>query len=161
IPDPTMRRMLMGVAMGLTAMTIVYSPWGRRSGAHINPCLTLTFFRLGKVAPTDAAFYALAQFVGGATGVSIAAAVLGSALADPRVNYVVTAPGDRGLAVAFAAEAAISFLLMLTVLFVSNVPRLARFTGVASGLLVATYITVEAPVSGMSMNPARTFASAF
>src|SRR5262249_5226693 len=97
IPDPTVRRMLMGVAMGLTAMTIVYSPWGRRSGAHINPCLTLTFFRLGKVAPTDAAFYALAQFVGGATGVSIAAAVLGSALADPRVNYVVTAPGDRGL----------------------------------------------------------------
>ena len=61
IPDSTLRRVLMGVAMGLTGMAIVYSPWGRRSGAHINPCLTLTFFRLGKVAPGDAFFYVLAQ----------------------------------------------------------------------------------------------------
>ncbi|HSD11029.1 MAG TPA: aquaporin [Candidatus Binatia bacterium] len=160
IPDPTVRRMLMGIAMGLTAVAIVYSPWGRRSGAHINPCLTLTFFRLGKVAPGDAVFYALAQFAGGATGVCIAAALLGSALADPAVNYVVTVPGDRGLAIAFAAEASISFLLVLTVLFVSNAPALARFTGVVCGLLVSTYITIEAPISGMSMNPARTFASA-
>ena len=160
IPDPTVRRVLMGVAMGLTAVAIVYSPSGRRSGAHINPCLTLTFFRLGKVARTDALFYVLAQFVGGATGVFIAAAALGSALADPAVNYVVTVPGDRGLPIAFAAEASISFLLMLTVLFVSNVPAVAHFTGVVCGLLVATYIAIEAPISGMSMNPARTLASA-
>jgi aquaporin Z len=160
IPDPTVRRVLMGLAMGLTAVTIVYSPWGRRSGAHINPCMTLTFFRLGKVAPADAFFYVLAQFVGGATGVCIAAAALGPALADPAVNYVVTSPGDGGLPIAFAAEAAISFILMLTVLFVSNVPSVARLTGVACGLLVASYIAIEAPASGMSMNPARTFASA-
>jgi aquaporin Z len=82
--------------------------------------MTLTFFRLGKVAPTDAVFYVLAQFVGGATGVCVAAAALGPALADPAVNYVVTLPGDRGLPIAFAAEASISFILMLTVLFVSN-----------------------------------------
>ena len=61
---------------------------------------------------------------------------------------------------AFAAEALISFVLMLTVLTVSNHPRLARFTGICAGLLVWTYITVEAPLSGMSMNPARTFGSA-
>jgi aquaporin Z len=160
ISDPTLRRVLMGVAMGLTAVTIVYSPWGRRSGAHINPCMTLTFLRLGKVAPADALFYVLAQFVGGATGVYVAAAALGPALADPAVNYVVTSPGDGGLPIAFAAEAAISFVLMLTVLFVSNVPSVARFTGVACGFLVASYIAIEAPASGMSMNPARTFASA-
>jgi aquaporin Z len=160
VPHPTLRRVLMGVAMGLTGMAIVYSPWGRRSGAHINPCLTLTFFRLGKVAPTDALFYVLAQFVGGAAGVCVAAAALGPALADPAVNYVVTLPGDGGLPIAFAAEASISFVLMLTVLFVSNVPVAARFTGVACGLLVASYISIEAPVSGMSMNPARTLASA-
>ena len=56
------RRALVGVAMGLTAIAIIYSPWGRRSGAHLNPAVTLTFLRLGKVAPTDAAFYVLAQF---------------------------------------------------------------------------------------------------
>ena len=76
------------------------------------------------------------------------------------MNYVTTVPGDGGLSIAFAAEAAISFILMSTVLIVSNVPALARFTGVTCGLLVASYIAIEAPVSGMSMNPARTFASA-
>src|SRR5262249_28002311 len=109
----TLRRVLMGVAMGVTGVAIVYSPWGRHSGAHINPCLTLTFFRLGKVAPADAFFYVLAQFVGGASGVTIAATALGSALADPAVNYVGPLPGDGGLAIAIAAEAAISFILML------------------------------------------------
>ena len=59
------------------------------------------------------------------------------------------------------AELAISFGLMTIVLLVSNTPRLARFTGLFAGLLVATYISLEAPLSGMSMNPARSFGSAF
>jgi len=50
---------------------------------------------------------------------------------------------------------------MTVVLNVSNTPHLARFTGVFAGCLVATYITFEGPFSGMSMNPARTFGSAF
>ena len=76
------------------------------------------------------------------------------------MSAVVTVPGEKGLAVAFLAEFCISFLLMLTILFVSNAKKLARYTGLFAGLLVATYIIVEAPLSGMSMNPARTFASA-
>ena len=43
------RRSLMGMSMGLTAIAIVYSPWGKQSGAHINPSVTFTFFRLGKI----------------------------------------------------------------------------------------------------------------
>jgi len=155
-----LRRVLMGAAMGLTAVGIVYSPWGRRSGAHINPCLTLTFFRLGKIAPIDALFYVLAQFVGAAAGVWIASRVLGTTLADPAVSYVVTLPGPAGIAVAFLAEATISFLLISIVLVVSNAPRTSRFTGIVCGLLIAAYIGFEAPLSGTSMNPARTLASA-
>jgi aquaporin Z len=49
---------------------------------------------------------------------------------------------------------------MTVVLVFSNNKKLAAFTGVFAGILVATYITIEAPVSGMSMNPARTFGSA-
>jgi aquaporin Z len=160
IPNGELRRAIMGVAMGLTAIAIVYSPLGRRSGAHFNPCVTLTFLRLGKVAPTDALFYILAQFTGGIAGVALARCALGSALGDPAVHYVATLPGPYGVGVAFAAEAAISFLLMSAVLTVSNTPRLSRLTGIVCGLLVATYIRFEAPLSGMSMNPARTFGSA-
>jgi aquaporin Z len=71
-------RMLMGVAMGLTAIAIIYSPWGKRSGAHMNPAVTFTFWRLGKVKTWDAFFYAFFQFFGGISGVLLVHAVLRS-----------------------------------------------------------------------------------
>jgi len=159
LSDSTVRRVLGGLAMGLTAAGLIYSPWGRRSGAHLNPSVTLAFLRLGKVRAQDAAFYIAAQATGGVLGVVLAAAVLGRAIADPAVNWAVTAPGPSGAAAAFVAEAAISFGLMLTVLVMSS-SRHARLTGVAAAVLVATWISIESPVSGMSMNPARTVASA-
>jgi aquaporin Z len=62
------------------------------------------------------------------------------------------------MGVAILAEAVISFLQMI--LHFSNTPRLARFTGLFAGAMIATSISLEAPYSGMSMNPARTLASA-
>jgi aquaporin Z len=160
IADPLLRRFLIGVAMGLTAIAIVYSPWGKQSGAHLNPAFTFAFFRLGKVQPWDAFFYILFQFFGGLIGLWVAGRILREAIADPSVNYIVTQPGQSGVGVALLAELAISFGLMLMVLFVSNSPSRGRYTGLFAGALIATYITVEAPLSGMSMNPARTMASA-
>jgi aquaporin Z len=161
IPDAFVRNALLGVAMALTAVSIIYSGWGKQSGAHMNPAVTLTFFRLGKMEPWDAFFYVIAQFVGGASGVAIASLFLGMVAAHPSVNYVVTHPGPLGVKVAFVAEALISFGLLLTVLTVSNSKKWARYTGIFAGALIALYITFEAPLSGMSMNPARTFGSAF
>jgi len=160
LPNPLLRRFLMGLAMGDTAIGIIYSPWGKRSGAHINPSTTLTFFRLGKIKSDDAAFYVLFQFIGAVLGALAASTALSSWAAHPSVNYVVTAPGHAGHWAAFLAEFVISFILMTVILHVSNTPRLHKLTGFCAGLLVAIYITVEAPISGMSMNPARTFASA-
>jgi len=160
VDDPLLRRVITGLLMGATAICIVHSPWGRQSGGHMNPSLTLTFLRLGKIAPSDAAFYVAAQFVGGVAGMIVALTVIGPTLASPEVNYVATLPGTPGPLVAFGAELAISFVLMLTVLTVSNMMRLARLTPYFVGVLIATYITFEAPFSGMSMNPARTFGPA-
>lgn len=160
IPSPLLRRALLGVAMGLTSTALVYSPWGRQSGAHINPAVTLTYWRLGKVKTPDALFYAFAQFVGGTLGVVFISVVLGDLFRMPPVSYVATQPGRKGLWWALAAELFISFLLMSAVLFVTNRPALAKYTGFFAGALVALFITFEAPLSGMSMNPARTFSSA-
>jgi aquaporin Z len=159
VPDGIGRRALMGLAMGATAVALIFSPWGQQSGAHMNPSVTLTFLRLGKVRPWDALFYVLAQFAGGLAGVLVARAFLGQVLAHPAVNYVVTVPGAWGPGVAFASELVIAFLMMTTVLVVSNGP-LARWTGLFAGALVFAYITFEAPLSGMSLNPARTLGSA-
>jgi aquaporin Z len=161
IPDPLYRRVLMGVAMGATAVALNYSVWGKRSGAHYNPAVTLTFARLGKVAPGDVLGYVAAQFIGGVSGVFLAGLVIRAMLAHADVHYAVTRPGPDGAAVAFVAEAAISFVLMTVVLTASNRPALASYTGGFAGVLVATFIVLEAPLSGMSMNPARTVASGF
>jgi len=160
LPQPLLRRFVMGLAMGSTAIAIIYSPWGKRSGAHINPSTTLTFFRLGKIDKWDAMFYVASQFIGGLIGAISAAVALSAWVSHPAVNYVVTMPGAAGAFVALIAEMAIAFILMTVVLRVSSTPRLHKFTGLCAGILVAIYITVEAPISGMSMNPARTFASA-
>jgi aquaporin Z len=160
IPYSVLRRFVMGIAMGSTAILIIYSPWGKQSGAHINPSTTLTFLRLGKVAKWDALFYILAQFGGGTTGALLASTVLAAWVSHPSVNYVITMPGSAGIAAAFLGEVAITFILMRVILRVSNNSRLHKLTGVCAGALVAAYITLEAPISGMSMNPARTLASA-
>jgi aquaporin Z len=156
---PVLRRVPMGLAMGLTSAALIYSPLGARSGAHMNPAVTLTFLRLRKIAPIDAAGYVLAQFGGALAGIATATFVLAGLPAHPSVNYAATVPGRTGLLIAFAAELVISFVLMSLVLRMSNTPRLSRFTGLGASLLVATYIIVEAPISGMSMNPARTLGS--
>ena len=160
VADADLRRVLVSLGMGLTAILLIYSPWGQRSGAHMNPAVTLTFWRLGKVRGWDAVFYVVAQFAGGTAGVLLAAWLLGAAFTEAPVRYVVTVPGDTGVAVAFGAEVLIAAGMMAVILRVSNTPRLAHLTGVFAGLLVATYISVEAPLSGMSINPARSFASA-
>ncbi len=153
-------RALMGLAMGATVVAIVLSPWGKQSGAHCNPAITFTFYRLGKVAFWDALFYTTGQFLGAVSGVAIARYVLRGAPGNDAVRYAVTVPGVHGNAVAFVAELTISFILMTTVLFVTNHETLARYTPYFAGALVAIYLTFEAPLSGMSMNPARTFGSA-
>lgn len=160
MPDPVMRRVLMGCAMGLTAIGLIYSPWGARSGAHLNPCVSLAFWRLGRVPGRQALAYTAAHFAGAAAGVALAAGLFGFWLGHPDVNFVVTRPGMAGVAAAFGAEFVISLLLMSVVLRVSARPGLMRHTGLFAGALVALWIVLEAPISGMSMNPARTFGSA-
>lgn len=154
------RRGLMGLVMGATAIAIVMSPWGKRSGGHFNPAITFTFYRLGKVEFWDAWLYVISQFLGAIGGVALARYVLRGALGNDAIRYGVTVPGVYGSTVAFVAELAISFLLMITVLFATNHKNLAPYTGYFVGVLIAIYFTFEVPLSGMSTNPARTFGSA-
>jgi aquaporin Z len=161
ISSPFIRGLLGGISMGTTALCIFYSPWGKQSGAHINPSVTLTFLRLGKIRRWDAIFYIAAQFLGAVLGVLSVAELLRHEVSHPAVRYVTTTPGPRGPLLAFVAEFIMAFGIMSVVLHVSNHPRISRYTGVFASVLVATYITLEAPISGMSMNPARSFGSAF
>ncbi|MBA4120166.1 MAG: hypothetical protein C0513_05630 [Isosphaera sp.] len=159
-PGELARRALMGLAMGLTAIGLIYSPLGGRSGAHMNPAVTIAYVRLGRIRPALAAGYIAGQLALGTLGVVAIGLVVGPWFTDAPVRYAPTVPGKFGVAAAFAAELAMTFTLMLILLIVSNTKRLAAYTPVFAGLMVFLYITIEAPVSGMSINPARTLASA-
>jgi aquaporin Z len=160
--SPLLRRVPLGVCMGAYIAGIIYSPWGQRSGTHINPAVTWTFFRLGKIKLQDALFYTLAQFAGAVCAAQLMKAMLGGWYAHPAVNYTVTGPGPgaAGTELAFVAEFIISFLLMFVMLFAINSERLEKLAGLFAGFLIMLYLIFETPYSGMSMNPARSFGSA-
>jgi aquaporin Z len=161
LPWPAIRRALVGLAMGGTAVGIIYSPWGRRSGAHMNPAITLAFLRLGKIPPWDALYYAVFQVLGGLGGVLLTAAVLGAPFCRSPVHFVVTVPGPMGTTDACIGEGMTSILMMGAILWASNHRGTARYTGLLAGILITLFVTFESPYSGFGMNPARTFSSAF
>jgi aquaporin Z len=160
VPSAMVRMVLLGLVLGAAIVLLIHSPWGKRSGAHMNPAVTLAFLHLGKINRPDAFFYVVAQALGGTLGVALVALVGGGLFTDPPISYAATLPGARGVTIAFLAEVSISFALMSAILVFSSSTRLARFTGVVVGGLVALFIAVESPISGASMNPARTLASA-
>jgi aquaporin Z len=160
IASAAVRRLVMGAAMGGTAVMIIHSPMGKRSGAHFNPAITLTYLWLGKIGMWDAVGYVVGQFAGGVAGVGVAALMMGRLLAQPSVDYAVTVPGIWGTAGAFGAELFMAALLMGTVLWMTNRRRLAGYTSYAVGVLITGYVFFFAPVSGFSINPARTVGSA-
>src|ERR1700676_1801792 len=133
LPSAIVRRILMAIAMGITAVLIIHSPMGKRSGAHFNPAVTLTYLRLGKIGLCDAVFYVVFQFIGGIAGVALAAAVLCKRLSNPAVDYWLTVPGRYGSVAAFLAELFMAIVLMTVVLVLSNRARLAVYVSYSIG----------------------------
>jgi aquaporin Z len=161
-PREWVQRVGIGLVLGALIVAMSYSPWGKRSGAHFNPAVTLGFWQLGRIGTADALWYALAQFAGGlVAGVGLHRA-LAPWFGHPRIHHNTTQPlaGAHGWAVALGAEIVISSLLMLGLLWTMHSARGKQWTGALAGLLLAVFVVVEAPLSGMSLNPARTLGSA-
>jgi aquaporin Z len=159
VPNPVLRRLLTGILFAGGATAVVYSPLGQISGAHINPAVTFAFWRLGKVPSRDAVMYVVVQFVGALLGAWAAGLAWGPLITG--VQYAVTVPGEGySQPGAFAAETLITFLLVFTIFVCVNKPRIAPRTGLIAGALVAFLVMIEAPVTGTSLNPARTLGPA-
>jgi aquaporin Z len=160
ITGPSIRNILMGVLMGSTALFIFYSKFTAPSGSHINPAVTITFLRLGKMCRYDALFFIIAQITGGTMAVYLMQAIMGDPLISAPVNSVVTVPGIYGTAPALLTEFIIAFITMSVVLFTSTNEYLKKYTRIFAACLVCTWVIMAGPVSGFGMNPARSFASA-
>jgi aquaporin Z len=159
IPSDFIRRLFIGMAMGGTAVGIINSAWGKKSGAHINPAVTLVMFLLKKIPAADAVFYMLFQIIGGTLGVYLIVLLFPAYMQHPAVEYVVTIPGKAGVTGALAGESIIAFILMFITLFTSNTTYKNQISYI-TGILITGFVLFESPYSGFSMNPARTIASA-
>ena len=114
------RNVLMGIAMGITAFGILASPWGKLSGAHVNPAVTLVNYRLRKISLIDSIWYIIFQTLGGTLAVYMMQLLLGNALISKPVESVVTIPYCGHPMHALVMELIIAFILMFTVQAVSN-----------------------------------------
>lgn len=154
------RDLLMGLAMGSTALFIFYSPLTAPSGSQINPAVTITFLQLDKMCRYDALFYILFQLAGGTAAVYLMQLIMGDLLTSPPVNSVTTVPGKEGAGWAVVTEFLCAFITMSMVLFTQQHHLLKKYTRVFAAFLVCCWVMFAGPVSGFGMNPARSFASA-
>lgn len=161
IRDPTQKYFLLAFAMfPVILFGIVSAPWGKKTGAHVNPAVTLAFWRLGKISAFDAMGYIVGQFAGAILIVGLVALVAGKAYSHPAIDFVQTKPGPKGVWGAFGIEFTMGFFLMMLILWASNDKALEKKLPLFTSLLIAFYLMFATPYTGMSLNPARTFGSA-
>ncbi len=159
LPSASARLLVTGVRFAGTGSLVAVSPLGRRSGAHLNPAVSLAFWRLDHLHPGDLAGYVAAQLVGALAGAGLASGLWGHRLAS--AGSGVTQPGAHiGPAETAVLEAMMTALLVLLILAMVSSDRTARWTPLAVWVLIATLVWQLAPRTGTSLNPARSLGPA-
>lgn len=159
IPDVSLRRLITGLIFAGSGSLVAISPFGKLSGAHINPSVSLAFWAHGKMKHLDLIGYIVAQFLGAIIGEVLLLLVWGKYAHS--VTNGMTLPGaGYPLWLVFVAEMSLTCILVLLIfLFVSS-HRLMRWTPLMNWFLVATMVWLESPISGTSLNPARSIGPA-
>ena len=159
IPSDDLRRLVTGMMFAGGATLVVLSRLGQRSGGHLNPAVTIAFWQRGQVKTPDAIAYVIAQTLGAIVGTIIVAQAAGDWAKS--IQYGLTSPGTGYSAMeAFLAEVLITFLLVFLIYYCVSDQRFAKKTPYLAGSLVAFLVFIEAPISGTSLNPARSFGPA-
>jgi len=159
LPGESVRLLITGLILGATGLLVTVSPLGRRSGAHLNPSVSLAFWRRGHMHPHDLIGYVTAQ-TGGAIAGTLAARWCWGARADA-LDLGATRPG-QGISTTAAAgiEAILTFVLISGILLAVSSARTTRWTPLVAWGLVALLVWQGGDLTGASLNPARSLAPA-
>ncbi|MHB1328346.1 MAG: MIP/aquaporin family protein [Gemmatimonadales bacterium] len=153
VTDGAITHLGVALAFGAVVSVVVYSI-GPISGAHINPAVTVALWSGGRFPARAVAPYVAAQCVGAAAGAFLLAVGLGIS-----ARYGATLP-SVSVPVAFGVELLLSAFLMLTVMAASRLPSTALVAPLQLGTTVGVCALVGGPLTGASMNPARSFGPA-
>jgi aquaporin Z len=153
--DPTVTIAIIGAAAGLAVLSVSVSPLGRRSGAHLNPAVTVGLWLQKVTGRADLAGYCTAQIVGGIAGVT-AARAWGPQVALSPVHWAVISPAAWMPPVAAAGiEAAATFVQLVLVFAVLASRRHHQWAPLVAGVMLAAFIIAVAPISGGGFSPVR------
>jgi len=151
-------RGIAGALFGLTGTLVTISVLGKHSGAHLNPAMTLAFVIEGKISASHASWYVLSQCLGAIAGACVV--LVWGPLGKPlRYGATTPAPGMNPM-LAVALEALCTVVLVGTVFVFLGHPRLRRFTPWTMSPMYAVMVSIEAPFTGTSTNPARSLGPA-
>jgi aquaporin Z len=153
-------------AFGLSVLAMVYAIGGI-SGCHINPAVSISMLAAGKLSVRDTVIYVVAQCLGGVVG---AAALYSIAIGNPSYSlasnglgqngYDLASPGGFSMASAFIAEVLLTFIFLLVIHGSTSEKAPKGFAGISIGLSLVLIHLVGIPVTGTSVNPARSLGPA-
>lgn len=159
LPSVSARLALTGTLFASCGSLIAISPLGRRSGAHLNPAVTVAFWLRGHLHRHDLLGYVLSQFAGATVGVLLLRLAWSGMAAS--VHYGLTRPrSGLGPWMAAAIEAAMTALMIFTIFMFVSSARTAKWTPLAALVVIAVLVWKGAPYTGTSLNPARSFGPA-
>lgn len=153
------------LAFGFSVLAMAYAI-GELSGCHINPAVSISMFVAGKMKLKDTVMYVIMQCLGAVIGASLLYGVAlgkpGYSLADGlgQNGYDLASPGGFSMVSGFVAEVVLTFIFLL-VIFGSTSERAPKgFAGISIGLSLVLIHIVGIPITGTSVNPARSLGPA-
>jgi aquaporin Z len=150
-----------GLSFGIAVVAMAYAV-GPVSGAHLNPAVSLGAFLAGRLPAKDLIPYVIAQVIGGILGALVLYIIAGGAAGGAPANLAANGwdPAKYSMMSAYLAEAVATFVFVTVILGVTNAKHTTAFAGLVIGLTLAALHVCFIPVSGNSLNPARSIGPA-
>ncbi|MBA2644199.1 MAG: aquaporin family protein [Solirubrobacterales bacterium] len=146
---------MIALSFGLIVAVVIYA-FGTTSGAHINPAVSITLAAVGRFPWREVPLYVVAQVIGAIVGAALLALAFGDAAIDLGLGQTAVSEGVS-IPQAIVAEAVATFVLVTAIMGLAVDRRApAGWAGLMIGLAVTVAILVVAPLTGASLNPART-----
>jgi aquaporin Z len=148
-------------SFGLAVLAMVYAIGGI-SGCHINPAITVSMYAAGKIRSKDAVAYVIVQCLGGIIGAGLLYSI---ASGNPAYSLAVNGLGQNqfttfSMISAFAAEVVLTFIFLLVIFGSTSESAPKGFAGISIGLSLVLIHLVSIPITGTSVNPARSLGPA-
>jgi len=154
------------LAFGLSVLVMVYAI-GPISGCHINPAITIAMLVNGKIRGRDAGIYIISQCIGAIIAAALLLVIMtGLPTYDLATNglgqngYGTASPGGFSMMSGLIAEVILTFIFLIVIFGATSKAAPAGFAGIAIGLSLALIHIVGIPITGVSVNPARSIGPA-